>query len=208
MAVPSWVTFTGVDERTSIGGMLVLSARYPIEWGVLFGGRLGASRYPGPATVKNLLRYPQLRLSAHLCGMFSAHVRNGKLPVWPPVRLFNRIQVNAVDPDPETLARLSKATGKPVALQVRRRFPETLPAGVQPLFDPSGGKGKFGAAWPAQPEGIPVVGYAGGLGPENVADALRDVLATNFWIDMESRVRTDDWLDLEKCHAVCTAIWG
>jgi phosphoribosylanthranilate isomerase len=46
------------------------------------------------------------------------------------------------------------------------------------------------------------VGYAGGINPDNVADKLSFLLehvnTGEFWIDMESGVRTDDWFDLDK----------
>jgi len=35
---PRWITFTGLDEYTDIKRVRDLSAKYPIEWGILFGG--------------------------------------------------------------------------------------------------------------------------------------------------------------------------
>jgi len=32
---------------------------------------------------------------------------------------------------------------------------------------------------------------------------------TRYWLNMKSAVRTpDDWLDLNKCEAVCTELFG
>ena len=46
------------------------------------------------------------------------------------------------------------------------------------------------------------VGYAGGFNPDNVAEKLTYLYEQkevgDFWIDMESGVRTDDWFDLDK----------
>ena len=58
------------------------------------------------------------------------------------------------------------------------------------------------------------IGYAGGIGPENVESKLRTLLEYDskekFWIDMETRVRTkDEWLDLDKVEQVldiCDAV--
>ena len=54
---------------------------------------------------------------------------------------------------------------------------------------------------------------AGGFNPENVADKLRYLLTNDevgdFWIDMESGVRTDDWFDLDKVRrvlAICNEV--
>jgi hypothetical protein len=51
------------------------------------------------------------------------------------------------------------------------------------------------------------VGYAGGISPDNVEKKLRTLLEYDsderFWIDMETRVRTEDeWLDLDKVERV------
>lgn len=50
------------------------------------------------------------------------------------------------------------------------------------------------------------IGYAGGIGPDNVEGKLRTLLEhptdDKFWIDMETRVRTEDWFDLDKVEQV------
>lgn len=83
------------------------------------------------------------------------------------------------------------------------------------LFDISGGAGVLPESWPKplyinpQPDDDLVDhyayhGYAGGLGPDNLADQIRKIgeAAGNcrIWIDMETRVRSPDdmLLDLEK----------
>ena len=48
-------------------------------------------------------------------------------------------------------------------------------------------------------------GYAGGLSAENVEKVIEDLLIVNnsdFWIDMESSVRTNDRFDTKKCEEV------
>lgn len=50
------------------------------------------------------------------------------------------------------------------------------------------------------------VGYAGGINADNVGDKLTFLMENeqvgDFWIDMESGVRTDDWFDLDKVRKV------
>lgn len=49
------------------------------------------------------------------------------------------------------------------------------------------------------------------LRPENVAIALKDLgeKALRYWIDMETNVRDEnDYFSLEKCRAVCEAVYG
>lgn len=72
------------------------------------------------------------------------------------------------------------------------------------LFDLSHGGGALPAYWPKQPEGS-YVGYSGGLGPDNIAQQLKQIayVATgNIWIDMETKVRTDQRLDMAKVEKV------
>jgi hypothetical protein len=79
------------------------------------------------------------------------------------------------------------------------------------LHDASGGQGKRGQFDNPLP-GWVLPGFAGGLGPDNVEEALEEIervyprdenfAQDKFWIDMESGVRTDDVLDLDKVEAV------
>jgi len=77
---------------------------------------------------------------------------------------------------------------------------------VVALFDASGGRGVESDKFPA-PYSKTYCGYAGGLCPENVEDAILKLKAMepagkHFYIDMESGVRTDDILDLNKVEEV------
>jgi phosphoribosylanthranilate isomerase len=61
--------------------------------------------------------------------------------------------------------------------------------------------------WPKHP-GRPV-GYAGGLGPDNVEAAVGVIGAeSTYWIDMESRIREDDRFSLNLVEKVCVAVYG
>jgi phosphoribosylanthranilate isomerase len=55
-----------------------------------------------------------------------------------------------------------------------------------------------------------VTGYAGGLGPDGIEDSIDAIQAVTgsapVWIDMESRVRTEGYLDLKKCRVVASAV--
>lgn len=60
------------------------------------------------------------------------------------------------------------------------------------LFDRSAGHGSESRVWPEPPDGR-LVGYAGGLGPHNVARYAGKLAETRpfarFWLDMESGIR-------------------
>jgi len=81
------------------------------------------------------------------------------------------------------------------------------------FFDPSAGTGRSptNGVWPPPPakaDGV-TVGWAGGLGPANLKTALDTFCKLapdgNFWVDMETNVRTDNVFDFDKVNA-CIAI--
>lgn len=216
--VPAFVTFTGADDSTDISRMAALSSRYPIEWGILFSPkRQGGGRYPSINFVRRVTR-SGLRLAAHLCGGYSREIiETGwcRSLTDDLVGYFSRFQINTVDPtvDPGTVKRFAEdmniaGTG---ILQTRHGFP--YDPRVDWLYDCSGGRGNSPAAWPVPGSDVRFCGYAGGLGPTNIAAELTRIQATHpqhtpYWIDMESQVRTDDRFDLDKCETVCRVVFG
>lgn len=208
---PTWITFTGADEHTSIEGMQALSRQYPIEWGILFSPkRQGEGRYPPMHFVGRLIRASGLRLSAHLCGGHSRDVlEHGASDVDPFIADgFERAQINSASTefDLQRVATWGATVGARPILQCRGPFPRSTQTAW--LFDQSGGRGTRPSAWP-EPHPTQISGYAGGINPDNVVDVLRQIKATDFWIDMESGVRDiDDRFSLEACRAVCEAVYG
>jgi len=76
------------------------------------------------------------------------------------------------------------------------------------LVDESKGTGVLASSWPTPPNGYNI-GYAGGIGPDNVKSVLTDIMSVakgrDVWIDMESSLRTvlkdgADVFDLGKCY--------
>jgi hypothetical protein len=203
---PRYITFTGADEHTDIDRMVSLSKRYPIEWGVLFSPkRQGQGRYPPLEFVRRLVQRDGLHLSAHLCG---ADARSALAGHWPlPFGGFERVQINTADPNIDTAAvgKWASRMGLRAILQCRTEFPRT--ADVAWLFDQSGGRGIEPGAWPKS-HATSQCGYAGGIGPDNVLDVLRRIDSTDFWIDMESKVRDEnDRFDLDAVERVCQAVF-
>lgn len=216
---PELVTFTGVDERTDIRRMAKLSAQYPIEWGILFSPKRQGreNRYPAFRHIEWILdNAPSLRYAAHLCGQDARDVlERGKSAHDELLHAhFTRVQINTTgDVDTAALNEWANALSLSVIVQCRDGFPDD--GNVEWLYDTSGGRGQLPGAWIAPRYANPRrVGFAGGLGPDNVADAVRQMTAGTgegfrFWIDMESRVRDErDWLSLTKCRAVCEAVYG
>lgn len=207
---PDFVTFTGLDERTDIDRAVAIGRHYPVEWGVLMSPKRQGNepRYPHSGVVASVASRYLLRLAGHVCGGHARALMEGsalELPTHPSN--FNRIQVNHRSPAPGILCpRLERER---VRIICQCRGPE-FPADdrVEWLFDASGGHGVRPDAWPAHPGDRRTVGYAGGISPENVRETIDAIDSRGYyWIDMESGVRTDDWLDLDKCESVCETIW-
>ena len=205
MSKPAWITFTGVDDRTDLKRLENLSLKYPIEWGILVGGRLGKTRYPSQQRIKEFCELACNR-SLHLCGSYARLVVDGQwVGRWSR---FNRVQVNAISYDMDRMIEMSAFIERPVVIQVRGKFPQR--EGLHFLHDASGGRGKSGN-WPEAPLALngSMYGFAGGINPDNVLTLVETIRCEPpYWIDMETGVSTDDWFDLDKCEAVCKSVFG
>lgn len=218
--LPRLVTFTGVDEHTSLLALQVLSADYPVEWGVLFSpDRQGAGRYPPLDFVRSLLARQAasaapMRLAAHLCGDYAQQfVETGSCGDLKDILpAFRRIQVNTTRRrlDTANLRCFGASNGSSVILQCRESFPDD--DSVTWLFDASGGRGIRPRAWPAAAAGPSrLVGYAGGLGPDTVVDAVAQISssASCFYIDMETHIRdAGDRFCIDRCRSVLHLLYG
>lgn len=210
----SHVTFTGWDDRTDFEDLAEFCRRQrpgTVEVAVLLSSsRMGEDRYPGVETAENILRVAKVhgqRTAVHVCGQLVRlylGAPDALIAPGPMVQIADRVQANVPEvfwpaghPVNKYAAamRLSDAIGKPVIVQVRdaAAWPTAL-AGVQYLFDRSGGRGEVAEQAPPL-TGFPV-GYAGGLGPDNVhafLDRLRPMTRVQsfapIWIDMESGIR-------------------
>jgi hypothetical protein len=209
---PSYITFTGIDRADLLPGMLALSARYPIEWGVLVdAAQEGLPLFP-TADVRRVLQSAPLRLSAHICGAAARSiVDTGDALI--DLTGFSRIQINharagSSENDILNSAIFGARHGVRAALQCQGDFPSD--ARVDWLYDVSFGTGVRPTTWPAAMAGLPFCGYSGGLGPDTVRGTLPkfDIAdGASYWIDMESGVRTENRFDLAKCEAVCRIVF-
>ena len=202
---PDFITFTGIDDRTDLGRAHALAEQYPIEWGVLISANNRDARFPSQQTVDELMAIAGKK-SAHLCGLFARQAVEGFLPDDLPVADFDRIQVNGVALDQTALFSLAQQLRRSIIVQVRGEGFGDGP--LQELFDCSGGRGVLPDKVPAHPGGGRLVGFAGGMGPETVSNYLEAIgQAGPFWIDMEGRVRSRGWFDLDKVEAVCRQVF-
>jgi len=217
MQPPSFIAFTGVDRLELLPGLKALSARYPIEWGVLVDpAQEDSALFPTAKIRDALLAERDLRWAAHVCGEAAKAIVASPLTAPPPPAGIQRVQVNhsfkGSTPVQTAAARdYGRRLGMRAVLQCSAAFPVSQ-TGVDWLYDVSFGTGARPDRWPAPPpaEG-PFCGYSGGIGPDTVTEILARIAAPDgalYWIDMESGVRTDGAFDLAKCEAVCRAVYG
>lgn len=216
------VTITGADDKTEIDSLVRLSAQYEfVEWGILFSrSKSGSPRYPaGQWTERIMNRAGDLAISAHLCGAYAkAIMEKQDFELFERLSAFKRFQINFnfsfsamhnleaviawAQAHPETSIIFQYNRSNKPALY--RLMVQSSPENIHLLYDSSGGRGK--ALTDIQNPFPRYTGYSGGFGPENiisVCKAIEDNLGgEDVWIDMESRVRTDDNLDMEKVEKV------
>jgi len=233
------VTITGADDSVEPSDLLALSREHPfVEWGLLVSAsNTGTPRFPSYRWLLSLVEqcivaavnYREPRLSLHFCGRWVRGLLLGQqpegMPHWFTGPQFQRMQLNFHG---ETLPCVPEAFGKAlgdfqdkqIIFQIDGHMGQSFLASVAdergnpfdavPLFDCSHGAGVLPGTWPAPFCPKTYHGYAGGLGPDNLAEQLPLIGAaageTRIWIDMESRVRTDERFDLAKvrrCLEIC-----
>lgn len=222
------ITFTGIDAKTDIKALQEIQKEYPIaEFGVLtsYHWYENGNRYLDPKLLRSL-QGCGLNLALHVCGSAAHDAATG---MWNMIRnhtldclwLFNRVQINVANRTDNPL-RVASTCNLKTELIIQQRPDDTSlyensrwigsdGAGVSMLIDASGGQGIDTPIVPYPSNDK--IGYAGGINEKNVdcklEFLLRNVLNGDFWIDMESGVRTDDWFDLDKVRrvlAICNEV--
>lgn len=231
------VTITGADGSIRPHQLIELTRKYPfVEWGILVSkAQEGMPRYPTIEWIRDLqtvARTEPMALSLHLCGRYVRQLLIGTNEM--PAGLadgFERIQLNfhaeRVECSPIDFARALDQFGKRAFIfQIDEAngngiFEAMLDdrGDVYPLFDTSGGAGILPGKWPQAMYEVAEAGqqatdakplyhgYAGGLGPHNLAEQIPLIAKAageaRFWVDMETKVRSraDRQFDLEKVEA-------
>lgn len=216
------VTFTGVDDYTNPLELQYLQDKYPyVEFGVLFSQKRQTSchRYPSPYILYDLV-YKNLKLSAHLCGVFARKAYIGDWSYFNEfirpffdddktktevLSIFSRCQLNLSGTHVNKAFALSPNCPLPKCKQfiIQQRSATECPLynlskkndSVVLLCDASGGKG-IDTPIDIYAESGKMVGYAGGINESNVRHKLDILYASentgDFWIDMESSVRDNN----------------
>lgn len=206
------ITFTGVDSRTNLDELPC-----GVEYGILFRiSTAGQNRYPSRKSAAAMMAYMVTgghAVALHVCGARArTALINGQLmdlTAWP-----QRIQVNGrVEPwELEDICR--QHPGHTIITQDsewNRGLLDEEWKNHAILVDASGGRGKSPDEW-ARPDTDKPVGFAGGLGPDNIQSELtriRAVATGDWWIDMEGKLRDEqDWFDASRARAVISEVCG
>ena len=197
------ITVTGVDRRTPLSGIQAIldaGAEVGFLWTETPEGR---NRYPSLEWIcDTVCDVHGGRTAVHACGRVAREYL--LVDHASPGVLFDRIQVNGAVSVPELRGLCTRYPEQVVITQDNaanvplREFAEARVHAI--LVDGSGGRGIVPARW-QRPQTTKEVGFAGGLGPHNLEAELPKIAAIatgEWWIDMESGVRTDDWFDVNK----------
>ncbi|TAN03109.1 MAG: hypothetical protein EPN36_14015 [Rhodanobacteraceae bacterium] len=212
------VTLTGADERTDLGALEALVAEHgELEIGLLYSEKPeDRPRYPSLRWIEKITtRLPGV-CALHVCGVGARDaLKNGTLSA--VLHNIRRVQVNGhVEPGeiapiamqfPIVVMQWQPGRDNPDLESAIARAELFAGLGHQWLVDGSGGRGRLPGSW-FRPSGPRPVGFAGGLGPETLADELPKIAAVahgHWWVDMEQSLRTDDWFDLDRCRAALAA---
>lgn len=223
------ISLIGIDKNTDLDKLQELQKKYPLaEFGVILSKNWAenGNRYFNPAELYKL-RDRGLNLSAHLCGSVArSAIRNNFGPAMElcgkDFSLFKRAQLNIAksDKNPSQLILDLPVSLEEVIIQQESAFKcdlflslfntDLYKGDVSVLIDGSGGLG-------IETEMVPLninvkVGYAGGLNPENILQKTKFLMESSevndFWVDMESGIRTDNWFDLEKAESVLRQVYS
>lgn len=217
------VTITGPDDSINPQDLFKLYRQYPfVEWGILIAeSQQGNARFPSYKWIAELLALAQredIRLSLHVCGKWVRDICEGNwafISRFGYLEDFERVQLNfhaythlLTDDFFVTSKKIQEERCVQFIFQldglndplIQQAINEDVEA--YPLYDLSGGAGILPKAW--EPAFAIYTGYAGGLGPTNLAEQLNKIdLAAgkqDYWVDMETRVRSnnDQQFDLIK----------
>lgn len=197
------ITVTGADENTPLDALADLAR--DAEIGLLYtAAPEGRNRYPSREWLHRAALLLEGQFALHVCGRAArAELLEGGLR-----RLTHgaaRVQVNG-RVEPRELASIgARLRGQTVITQHTDANDglriESLDNHAL-LVDQSGGRGVSPDAW-LKPRTEKTVGFAGGLGPDNLLSELPRIAAVTepgWWVDMEGKLRTNDWFDVEKAR--------
>lgn len=209
------ITLTGVDERTDLDALskILPFSNIHIEFGILYTWNTEKrNRYPCRSSIVRILEQLQgNKLSLHVCGR-KAKEKLINYDLTDMTHLVQRIQVNGHIWYDDALKICELYSNHTIITQYNNQSIGLLELDAPNhalLIDSSGGRGISPEHWD-RPNTIKSVGFAGGLGPDNIQDELlriKKVAIGDWWVDMEGKLRDEnDWFDINKVNQIISLI--
>lgn len=224
------VTISGADDTVDAKQVYKLATKFPfVEWGLLFSrDRMGLSpRYPSLKWLAEFSEFKNIHRSVHLCGAWARHAINSSHPLhlmgidgmfWLCGDV-ERVQLNISPYLKDGLEHggldcwVAEARQRDLKVIIQaKNFSHPLASfvakttGVCTLHDASGGNGLYGA-FEAPTDQKQIVGFAGGITPENCVATADTIEAfpesCDYWLDLETGARdADDKFCLDRVEDV------
>lgn len=222
-------TFTGIDEKTCLTQLEDISHELGhVEWGILYNlttnSKFGTNRYPSHEwleknkyIIQKIQSQSDTSFSLHVCGSSVKTLLNQEPSfLIDMLSIFNRVQINFIYKNKYIILLNELLENYPKINFITQHnnaninlWKELNASNHHVLFDSSGGRGIVNDDWKVPLTGK-LCGYAGGLGEDNIIEQLTKIKkvvgSQAFWIDMENKVRTEDYFDLEKCKTILTMV--
>lgn len=224
------VSFVGVDLNTDLESLLWFNQLYSIkyEFGVLYSDSKNNThiRYPGYEFCEYFLKWTRqnnICNSLHICGTSIIKYLKEDPILLSICKLANRIQLNLnidkfndYDELSNAILEIAERNNHHIILQKNSKkckFNENLLSKINKfnvelswLYDSSGGFGRQ-INKVVVPDMKYFTGYAGGINPDNIIDIINlinDVNTDNrnFYVDMESGVRANNYFSIYKCKLI------
>ena len=219
---PKYLSFVGVDESTNLDDLSNFIKYRECEVGVLISGKYNVkNRYPSLEFIKEFanlagthrLKYARsawaarlTTFSIHLCGDYAKRYCNNELSLDEHKLLsnFDTVQINRLAYDYDSLLKSNTPYNKVV--QFRGDF-FPCKSDLTYLIDRSGGKGIPLDNFPYLHD-EQLVGVAGGLNIDTVENIVLNCPYKEYYLDMESGIRTDDNFDIDKCEKIYNKVYS
>jgi len=184
----------------------------------------GVPRFPSLAWIHGLKKFPELNLSLHVCGRWvrmllaghvdpvllnlasdnyqriqlNFHAERNECDPKAMVRALERLKAYGPNKDRQFIFQIDGEMGADHLNDVEEYNDDGLD--IVGLFDVSHGAGMLPDSWPSPDDALMHLhgyyGYAGGLGPDNLAKQIpligEAAGSYRHWIDMETQIRSND----------------
>ncbi len=222
-----YVTLTGADDTVNPYDLIEISDKYPnVEWGILIGSKDNWHRFPSYEwieAINELYMKSMANFSLHICGGHLNKILKGEplddkyiLPAFGRCQLNfhgEKLSESLVENISNAFHEMHGRWNPEIIFQLdgaNENYFQDYIGKKSGLFDLSHGTGVLPEEWKIN-DSEHSIGYAGGLGPENVKaqyDIIEKLTDKPFWIDMETKLYTGFQFDLDKCKDVLKQIYG